>query len=198
MELCHATHSDTNPFVEIEPNVRALKEGHETEDGDIIPAPAGRCPAGEQRTRTSECPPASPNANALVHAAVQAQDALARAFGRHVANRAAGGPPCESAPAQQQAQAPPPAGAVQGQAVSADQLVLEDELVGGVLGATAEAPATTPAVAGRSDVLGATEQAAERKELPFTGLQLLGLVLLAAASLIAGVALYRVSTRDMR
>jgi hypothetical protein len=45
--LCHATGSDTNPYVEITVSVRAVKahDRHQN-DEDIIPAPAGGCPTG--------------------------------------------------------------------------------------------------------------------------------------------------------
>jgi hypothetical protein len=43
--ICHATHSDTNPYVEITISVNALAAHRSHQDGeDIIPAPAGGCP----------------------------------------------------------------------------------------------------------------------------------------------------------
>jgi hypothetical protein len=42
--ICHATSSATNPFNEITVSVNGLN-GHGKHDGDIIPAPAGGCPA---------------------------------------------------------------------------------------------------------------------------------------------------------
>lgn len=45
--ICHATGSATNPYVEITVDVHALKHGHTTAKGDLIPAPASGCPAGQ-------------------------------------------------------------------------------------------------------------------------------------------------------
>jgi len=45
--ICHKTGSATNPFVQITVDKSALKNGHTTAKGDIIPAPAGGCPGGQ-------------------------------------------------------------------------------------------------------------------------------------------------------
>jgi hypothetical protein len=42
--ICHATSSKKNPYNEITVSVNGLN-GHDKHDGDIIPAPAGGCPA---------------------------------------------------------------------------------------------------------------------------------------------------------
>lgn len=44
--ICHATGSETNPYVQITVNVNGLN-GHGGHAGDIIPAPAGGCPTGD-------------------------------------------------------------------------------------------------------------------------------------------------------
>jgi len=41
--ICHATGSETNPYNEITVSVNGL-DGHDTHEGDIIPAPEGGCP----------------------------------------------------------------------------------------------------------------------------------------------------------
>ena len=46
--ICHHTGSATNPYVEITVDMHALKNGHTTAKGDIIPAPAGGCPKASQ------------------------------------------------------------------------------------------------------------------------------------------------------
>jgi hypothetical protein len=45
--ICHATGSDKNPYNEITVSVNGLN-GHGKHDGDIIPMPAGGCPATRQ------------------------------------------------------------------------------------------------------------------------------------------------------
>lgn len=48
ISICHATGSDSNPYVEITISENGLN-GHYAQgvhDGDIVPAPAGGCPAG--------------------------------------------------------------------------------------------------------------------------------------------------------
>ncbi len=49
ISICHATGSDSNPYVEITISENGLN-GHYAQgvhDGDIVPAPAGGCPAGD-------------------------------------------------------------------------------------------------------------------------------------------------------
>lgn len=46
IDICHATGSATNPYVEIEVGAGGLN-GHGGHAGDIIPAPAGGCPDGD-------------------------------------------------------------------------------------------------------------------------------------------------------
>ena len=45
--ICHATSSKTNPYNEITVSVNGLN-GHGNHEGDIIPAPAGGCPAAKK------------------------------------------------------------------------------------------------------------------------------------------------------
>jgi hypothetical protein len=46
--ICHATGSEKNPFVTITVSVNSVQhEGHKAHAGDIIPAPAGGCPKGD-------------------------------------------------------------------------------------------------------------------------------------------------------
>jgi hypothetical protein len=42
--ICHKTGSAKNPYVEISVSNDAVKEGHGTHEGDLIPAPEGGCP----------------------------------------------------------------------------------------------------------------------------------------------------------
>ena len=53
--ICHATGSDTNPYVEITISDRALKAHAAHQDGrDIIPAPGGGCPKAEVTNATTD------------------------------------------------------------------------------------------------------------------------------------------------
>lgn len=42
--ICHKTGSAKNPYVEISISNNAIKDGHGTHVGDLIPAPEGGCP----------------------------------------------------------------------------------------------------------------------------------------------------------
>lgn len=47
VSICHATGSESNPFVSITVSKNALNgNGHASHSGDLIPAPAGGCPGG--------------------------------------------------------------------------------------------------------------------------------------------------------
>lgn len=47
VSICHATGSETNPYVHITVNENALNgSGHASHEGDMIPAPAAGCPGG--------------------------------------------------------------------------------------------------------------------------------------------------------
>jgi len=50
ISICHATGSDTNPYVHITVSKNAVygNGGHASHDGDIIPAPAAGCPGGSK------------------------------------------------------------------------------------------------------------------------------------------------------
>ena len=50
--LCHHTHSNTNPYVEITVDNQGQLNGHTHHQGDIIPAPAGGCPGKTTPTPT--------------------------------------------------------------------------------------------------------------------------------------------------
>lgn len=68
--ICHATGSSTNPYVEISVDVNALKNGHTTAKGDIIPAPAGGCP-----TPPVPAAPAIPSVTFCANGALMTQPA---------------------------------------------------------------------------------------------------------------------------
>src|SRR5262249_22604166 len=51
--ICHATHSATSPYVEIEIDRNGL-QGHADHAADLIPAPAGGCPRRRARVERAE------------------------------------------------------------------------------------------------------------------------------------------------
>jgi hypothetical protein len=66
VSICHATGSETNPYVEISISENALSgdRGHASHEGDIIPAPAAGCPGsskgdddGKEDCEEHETPP---------------------------------------------------------------------------------------------------------------------------------------------
>lgn len=61
IDICHATGSETNPYVLLEDMPLPSLNGHGDHEGDIIPAPAGGCPASQQPagTLTEDVPPAA-------------------------------------------------------------------------------------------------------------------------------------------
>src|SRR5258706_1292228 len=64
--ICHATHSAKNPYVVITIDINGL-HGHEKHQDDIIPAPPGGCPKGEEPTATPEGPTATPGGPTATH-----------------------------------------------------------------------------------------------------------------------------------
>jgi hypothetical protein len=171
--ICHATGSETNPYVTItiaEPAVAAHRRHQHGED--IIPAPAGGCPA-------AAIAPAAPTATATpteTKAAAPAAQVVAPA----------------KAVAPAAAQAPAAAGgeaSLQTAPATANGDVLGEEASGGSAPAAA-APATTTRESG---VDAAT--AADTSTLPFTGLDLWLVVAAGLAALVAGIALFRASGR---
>lgn len=59
IDICHATGSETNPYVLLEDMPMPSLNGHGDHEGDIIPAPEGGCPASQQPagTLTEDVPP---------------------------------------------------------------------------------------------------------------------------------------------
>lgn len=184
--ICHATRSQTNPYVEITISVNGLNghgpaadpRHHAGSWKDIIPAPAGGCPTTvtpEQQTETKTEQPTTTTTTTTTTPEQTVANIVAPA--PEVAATAPGN--SESAPGQQavlgaRAQGTSPA---------------EDE--------SAEAP-------GQSKVLGATASGTAPKaataavaeknasgSLPFTGFELPFVLLIAAAALLGGFALRR-------
>lgn len=64
VSICHATGSETNPYVEITISENALNgdHGHASHEGDIIPAPAAGCPEGSKGDDEpkEDCPEETP------------------------------------------------------------------------------------------------------------------------------------------
>ncbi|MEX2195177.1 MAG: hypothetical protein WD844_07805 [Thermoleophilaceae bacterium] len=165
IDICHATGSDTNPYVLLEDMPLPSLNGHGGHEGDIIPAPAdGICPTVEQPagTLTEEIPPSA-------FAPRSVDDPPPGALGAPGATPV-GTPELRSAPGSGGDVAVP---------------------VSGVLGTTAEAPAQGSLPAGATGNGSGSDPAAPGGNLPFTGLQLLVLLALGVTALSAGVAIRR-------
>ena len=150
--LCHATGSETNPYVEITISDRAVQAHARHQDGrDIIPAPAGGCPTGASAE--------TPSAEEL--AAPVGEEVAAVTEGRTEATERRG----ES----------DVAGVTQ---TSTPRTTADGE----------DAPASAVAAATE------TSEAGDDGSLPFTGLELLFVVMVGTALLLAGYALRRSRT----
>ena len=150
--LCHATGSDTNPYVEITISNRAVKAHARHQDGeDIIPAPAGGCPG-----------PASASAPEVVGTAL----GTVLGLGDEPAPQ-----PSSTAPAAGEEAAPGDGPTVLGVSEGRD------------------APATEPAAATAAETGGSDDD--DSGSLPFTGLELVLLVAIGAALLLAGLTIRR-------
>ena len=151
--LCHATGSETNPYVEITISDRAVQAHARHQDGrDIIPAPAGGCPT----TATAESPTAEQLAAPVAEEVAAVTEERSQERGEATERRGESGV----------------AGVTQ---------------TSSPRGGSEDAPATAAAASE------ATE-AADEGSLPFTGLELLLVVVIGAAFLLAGYALRRSRT----
>jgi hypothetical protein len=170
--LCHATGSETNPFVEITISDNALDahRRHQNEE-DVIPGSIGNCeqsPAGSNPPddgKNGVTPPPGPQAPGL-----------------QPASEVVGQTPAATTPAE----APAPPAAAPGETR--------------VLGVTDESGAEAQPVSDDGDVAGAQQVAGAQDDggaLPFTGLRLAMLALIALASLLAGLGLRRAARPQM-
>jgi hypothetical protein len=156
--LCHATGSDTNPYVEITISDRAVQAHSRHQDGeDLIPAPAGGCPGSA--AATGDVPAAAELAAPVAEAvtAVTEQRAEERAVRGTTQRRGESGV----------------AGVTETSTPRA--------------GADADEPANAVAAA-------ETTEAADDGSLPFTGLELVFVIMVGTALLLAGYALRRSRT----
>jgi hypothetical protein len=154
--LCHATGSDTNPYVEITISDRAVQAHARHQDGrDIIPAPAGGCPA-----TASQAPAVEELAAPVAEEVVAVTEERGVDGERREATERKG----ESAVA----------GVTQTSSPNA--------------GSDSEPAAATAATANE------TTEVAEDGTLPFTGLELVLVIMIGAAFLLAGFALRRSRT----
>lgn len=168
--ICHATGSETNPYVKITIAQQGWDNGHSKHGDDINPAPEGDCPGTTQQqtaAKPNEFVAAQPEVAVTAPATTEAAPVAADQQGV-LGVRAQGG----SAPA--------------GDTAPADA----NEVLGvQAAGGNAPAAATAPAAADAT-------RKADTGSLPFTGLELAIVLMLAAAALMAGFALKRASRQD--
>jgi hypothetical protein len=108
--ICHATGSATNPYVTITISNNALPAHSRHQDGrDIIPAPAGGCPTGQQ-TETSQSP--TPEKQQTPAPTTQQQTAATPPAGQVLGETVSGSSPSQSGPTST------PAGSVLGATTS--------------------------------------------------------------------------------
>jgi hypothetical protein len=180
--ICHATKSNTNPYVEITISVNGLHghgpaedpRHHEGSWKDIIPAPEGGCPTTVPTTTTD-----TTSTTTTTTTTTQTVAALVAPTTPEVAVTA---PAAATAPAEQ---------AVLGVQAAGGNAPAEDDDTPGaskVLGATASGT-TAPKAA-----LAARAADDEDGTLPFTGFELAVILLAAAAALLGGFALRRATT----
>jgi hypothetical protein len=207
--LCHATGSETNPYVEITISANALAAHQRHQDGrDLNPVPAGGCPGGTSQSggnggngngheKVTICHATGSETNPYVLITVDAHALKAHTShqdGRDIVNPT--GPcPGVTIPA---GLGNPPSGLVSGgELPGAGQPAAGEQPASGVLGVSEErggdsggAPEDEGAVLGASQGGGEAGEAGETTgtSLPFTGLELL---LMAAAGLALGLAGFR-------
>ena len=221
--ICHATGSDKNPFVTITVSNNALKAHARHQDGDdIIPAPAGGCPKGEEKAaapkgkdqakagraqaKVTICHATGSDSNPYVKITI-AEPAV-EAHRRHqdgedIIPAPEGDCPAPAAAAAaagsaKGAPAPAASGSVRGAQAAAALLpapaaALVAPPKGGVLGATAEGGAG-PDAAVAGDTARRETGADVSASLPFTGLDTWLLVVLGLGAILAGVAMRRSAT----
>lgn len=180
--ICHATGSESNPYVEITISENGLNGhgDHHKGDGrwdDIIPAPAGGCPGGAAGgdnggADTDAAPQGGTNNTENTTATtplVQPERATDTGQQGVLGARAEGGSPGAQGVLGEQAEGGPAGGSEGG---------------GGVLGAAAEGGADAPAAARET-------RRATVGSLPFTGFELAFILITGLATLLGGFALRR-------
>lgn len=171
--ICHATGSETNPYVEITIAQAGWDNGHSKHADDLNPVPEGGCPGTTPAQTTTELPKpndfVAPQPEVAVTAPATTTDTAAPADQQGVLGvRAEGGnaPASDTAPAD-------------------SNKVLGVQAAGGNAPTAATAPAAAEAT-----------RKADTGSLPFTGFELAIVLMLAAGALMAGFALKRASRQD--
>lgn len=171
--ICHATGSETNPYVEITIAQAGWDNGHSKHEDDLNPVPEGGCPGTAPQTTGAQGVVEQPNpfvapqpeVSVVAPATTEAAAPATTTEGQAVLGaRAEGG---SSAPDE------------------GGNEVLGAEASGGSAPASAVAPAAAEAT-----------KKADTGSLPFTGFELALVLLLAAGALMAGFALKRASGLD--
>ncbi len=188
--ICHATGSATNPYVEITISVNGLN-GHAGHADDIIPAPAGGCPAGQPASPA----PASTPATTVAGGTAQSSPPAATAPSSPPAATAGSTPAASPAPVS--AATPPATSGVQ--SVTTTRTKPKPKPHRGPRARPTAAPFVPPASrfrppapAARSGLL----HIVAATSLPFTGLPLLPFVVAGIALVGGGLVFRRMSARQ--
>ena len=189
--ICHRTGSESHPWVQITVEQPAVKA--HSRHGDLVPAPAGGCPAPAAPEKAAAKGPAPADAHEGREPEERQEAAPAAPASSPAATTVAADAvtPAPTVTAESKAQPSLPDGGL-----GPVTIVRRADRMGAVLAETASSPAATP----RGRVLAETASAptavaaavpARGSGLPFTGWPAWLVVIIGAAALLAGVALRR-------
>jgi hypothetical protein len=162
--ICHATGSATNPFVTITISNNAIPAHQRHQDGrDIIPAPEGGCPTGQESQQPSTPP--------------QEQGSTPQ-------QETPGSTNTESkAPAATQNASQPAAGQVLGESTTGSSTPSGGSVLGATTSGSSPSASTSPAAT--------ATRASSSSSLPFTGTDAIIVAILGLAALLIGVTMRR-------
>ena len=221
--ICHATGSATNPYVTITVSKNALPAHTRHQDGrDIVPAPAAGCPSGSEAPAAAKKPDAAKDKGrdkvTICHATgsetnpyvtITIAEPAVRAHERHQdgediipapAEGCPGGTTTAAAPRTASsfgiaAPVAPATPAAPGSRMTPRAMVLGETLSGGPALADVEDEEAAVAAETVRRESGAAGKPTATGRLPFTGLDLVLLVVTGLGALLAGIALRRSVTR---
>jgi len=167
--ICHATGSTTNPYVTITISNNAIPAHQRHQDGrDIIPAPEGGCPTGQQSesqqpttppTETQTSTPLTKNQTAAPQATQNASQPAGQVLGESVS------------------------GSSKSPSNSGNSTPSSGSVLGATTSGSSPSASTSPAAT--------TTRAASSSSLPFTGTDAIIVAILGLAALLIGVTMRR-------